>query len=306
MSPSADWVAPAGADGADDRDPRIAVVTDSTSALRPDEAAALGVTIVPLHVIVDDVEHTEGVDIAPEQVMEALRRGRRVSTSRPSSAAMLECYEGLAAQGAQSIVSAHLSAQLSGTCDAARLAAREAPVPVHVVDSGSTGLALGYAVAAAVRGAAPAQGDDVDAVARGVAEEIGRRCGASTVFCYVHTLEHLRRGGRIGAAASFLGGALAIKPIIALRDGHVEPVEKLRTSGRALSRLTELSVQAAEQAGRPLRLAVQHADALERAQRLAAELTERLDPVGIEVRELPAVLGVHLGPGTVAAVVAPA
>lgn len=261
---------------------------------------------MPLHVVVDGHEYTEGVDITPEEVIDALKRGKQVSTSRPSPAAMLARYEELADAGARAIVSAHLSAQLSGTCDAASLAAREAPVPVRVVDSGSTGLGLGFAVEQAARELSAGSEDDPAAVAERVGSAVARRTRNSTVLCYVHSLEYLRRGGRIGAAASLLGGALAIKPLIALTGGHVEPVEKLRTSGRALARLAELASAAAAEGGPGTRVAIQHADAPERAENLAADLVEAVEgDLPIRILELPAVLAVHLGPGTVAVVVAP-
>ncbi|NYE02877.1 DegV family protein with EDD domain [Kineosphaera limosa] len=289
----------------------VALVTDSTAALTSSEARDLRVSVVPLHVVVDDEEFTEGVDISPQEVIEALRKGRRVSTSRPSPAAMLACYEALADAGATAIVSAHLSAQLSGTCDAAHLAAREAPVPVRVVDSGSTGLGLGFAVETAARELrepeAFGDGRSAPELADAVGAALARRTRNSTVLCYVHSLDCLRRGGRIGAAASFLGGALAIKPIIALAGGHVEPVEKLRTSGRALARLAQLAGEAVAAGGPGTRVAIQHADALDYAENLAADLVEAADSeLPVQIRELPAVLSVHLGPGTVAAVIAPA
>lgn len=295
---------------------RVVVVTDSTAALTPQEADELSIGVVPLHVVIDDQEHTEGVDIDPGQVVEALRKGRRVSTSRPSPAAMLHCYERLAEAGASAVVSAHLSGQLSGTCDAATLAAHDAPIPVRVVDSGSTGLALGYAVTAAARVPVAAEVEP-EQIARTLGTEIERRCRVTSVLCYVHSLDHLRRGGRIGAAASLLGGALAIKPLLALSEGHIEPLEKLRTSGRALARLTDLGFERmALLSARPepaggVRVAVQHADAVERAEVLAADLLARAEEqlgagvAEVQVRELPAVLAVHLGPGTVAVVVAP-
>ncbi len=310
---------------------RVAVVTDSTAALTPQGAADLGVHVVPLHVLIDGEVFSEGVDIDTDAVLESQRRRRAVSTSRPSPAALLALYEELAAQGAQEIVSAHLSAQLSGTCDAAQLAARDAPVPVHVVDSRSAGAGLGLAVADGVRlatqGASAAQ----------VAAVIERRARAATVLFYVHSLDHLRRGGRIGAAAGLLGGALAIKPLLALVDGHIEPVERLRTSARAVARLTELAAEAVAAAGSDVDIAVHHADARERAETVAqaleraaqsaesldlaepteptkpteptepADWGERREPEAARVRilDLPAVLTVHLGPGTLAVVVSP-
>lgn len=280
---------------------RVAVVTDSTAALTPAQSADLGVRVVPLHVLVDGEVFAEGVDIDTETVLEAQRRRRAVSTSRPAPAAMLAVYEELAAQGVEAIVSAHLSAQLSGTCDAATLAARDAPIPVHVVDSRSAGVGLGFAVADGARLArAGASPEDVAAA-------IERRARAATVLFCVHSLDHLRRGGRIGAAASLLGGALAIKPLLALVDGHIEPLERLRTSARAVARLGELAGQAAAAAGPGAHIAVHHADARERAETVVGVLEGVVGPEGpgVEILPLPAVLAVHLGPGTLAVVVSP-
>lgn len=284
----------------------IAVVTDSTAGLAPDVAAAAGVRVVPLHVLIGDDEFTEGVDITQETIAGRLRRGPRVSTSRPSPAAFLQTYEELAAAGADGIVSAHLSAELSGTCEAARLAARAVDVPVRVVDTGTIGLALGHAV---VAGASLSKrradhdarvGGTLDDVAQGILD----RCRAARVLVYVHTLEYLRRGGRIGAAASLLGGALAVKPLVALVDGHLEPAEKLRTTSRALGRLVEVTVDTVRVSDSEVRVDVQHFDAASRARKVADELAERLD-VDVDVVEMTAVVGVHTGPGAVATIVSP-
>ncbi|WP_226345318.1 DegV family protein [Agilicoccus flavus] len=284
----------------------LVVVTDSTAGLAAPVAARAGVEVVPLHVVVGDDEFTEGVDVDRTALAASLRKGR-VSTSRPSPLAFLTLYERLAQEGATRIVSAHLSAQLSGTCEAARLAARVAPVPVRVVDTGSIALALGYAVLAGAEAArrVPAGVEATQEEAADVADLITRRAAASQVLVYVHTLEYLRRGGRIGAAASLLGGALAVKPLVALVDGHLEPVEKLRTASRALARLVDLTVHAATVAPGPVRLAVQHVEADARAASVAAELRAHLPGVEVEVAEVTAVVGVHLGPGMVATVVAP-
>lgn len=281
---------------------RIALVTDSTAALPDTTATAHGVSVVPLHVVVGDEEFTEGVDITSEEIGTHLRKGPRVSTSRPSPMEFLAVYERIAAQGATGIVSAHISAQLSGTCEAATLAARHSPVPVRVIDSESTGLALGYAVLDANDAAIEGWGLD------GVASLVLRRARATTVVFYVHTLEFLRRGGRIGAASRLLGGALAIKPILQLTEGHVEPVEKCRTAGRALGRLTTLAIDSARLTGGRARIAVHHAGAPDRAERLAVDIARELGEemsVPPQTVALPAVLAAHLGPGAVAVAVAP-
>jgi DegV family protein with EDD domain len=125
----------------------------------------------------------------------------------------------------------------------------------------------------------------------------------STALFYVDTLDYLRRGGRIGAAQALLGQALAVKPILELVDGRVAPLEKVRTSSRALARMEEIVV---ERAGdRPCDVAVHHLDAQARADALAAKLVSRLVDSRVLVSEVGAVVGAHVGPGMVAVALAP-
>ena len=224
-----------------------------------------------------------------------------MSTSRPTPAALLEVYEQAARDGADEIVSIHLSGEMSGTYESAQLAAREASIPVVAVDSRQVGVATGYAVLAAA-----------DAVDRGssateAAAAARQRAAASSSLFYVDTLEYLRRGGRIGAAAALLGGALAVKPLLKIDDGKVASLERVRTAGRALARLEELAVQAAGDG--PVDACVAHLASPERAAHLASNLTTRLaeNLEGREVwcGELGAVLGAHVGPGMLAVCVAP-
>ena len=280
----------------------IAIVTDSTAYLPRElaDAALVTVTVVPLHVVLGGVEHEEGSDVTPEELSAALRRFTPVTTSRPSPRRFLDAYEAAGATGATGIASIHLSAQMSGTCESAQLAARQSPVPVEVVDSRSLGMAMGYAVLSAA--AASAAGADL----QGVAAVALSRAEAATVAFYVDTLEHLRRGGRIGAASALLGSALAIKPLLTLVDGSIRPLERVRTASRALARLAELAVTAARSADGVVDIAVQHLDSAERARSLAEQLRERAPNAGrVIVAELGAVVGAHVGPGTLAVVVSP-
>lgn len=283
--------------------PDVRLLTDSTAYLPADEVSRLGIAVVPLQVVVGGTSYAEGVDISSNEVAEALRSWTPVSTSRPSPAAILEGYEKLAADGATQIVSLHLSAEMSGTCAAARLAARDAPVPVHVVDSRSLGMGLGYAVLAAA--SAAAEGADGEASARAAR----LRAESTRGFFYVDTLEHLRRGGRIGAAQALIGSALAVKPLLQLLDGRIEPLEKVRTSGRALARLEEMAVEAvpgAADGGTQVDVTVHHLASPERAERLAGRLQERLGRLReLRVVEVGAVVGAHVGPGMLAVVVSP-
>ena len=280
-----------------------ALVTDSTAYLPADLLTGLDVHVVPLHVVIGGREHSEGVDIDAAEVAAALRRFTPVSTSRPAPAAFLRAYEAAAAAGADAVVSVHISAEMSSTIGGAELAAEESPVAVTVVDSRALGMAMGYAVLTGARlaagGASPQE----------VAYAVRATCAASTVVFYVDTLEYLRRGGRIGKAGALLGSALSIKPILGLREGHIVPLERVRTSARAIARLEELAVEAAT--GLPagvagVDLAVHHLDSAERAERLAERLRSRLgEAAPVRVVELGAVVGAHVGPGTLAVAVVP-
>lgn len=290
----------------------VVVVTDSSAMLPPELAAARGIVVVPLHVVIGTDELEEGgPGTSPEDVAAALAARVPVSTSRPSPATIAAVYERLAAEGAREIVAVHLSGDMSGTLESAQLAARRAPVPVVVVDTRGVGPCLGFAALAAA-----------DAVASGAsAREAGERAlaraDATTSYFYVDTLEYLRRGGRIGAAAALVGAALAVKPLLAIEDGRVVARERVRTTTRALARLAELAVEAAGPAVAEVpevpdvpevEVVVAHLRNAERAAELAdvlrRELGTRLHE-DVRVGELGAALGAHVGPGMIAVCVAP-
>jgi DegV family protein with EDD domain len=278
----------------------VAVITDSTAYLPADLIEGYGIHVVPLYVVLAGRSGREGIDIGPEDVARALSvRGQSVSTSRPTPGDFVAAYRLALAAGADQLVSIHLSAELSSTADAARLAAAQVGEHiVTVVDSRSTAMGEGFAVLAAARSAAA--GADAATVARTARET----AAATRTFFVVDTLEHLRRGGRIGAAAAFLGSALAVKPVLHVQDGRVVPLEKVRTTARAHGRLVQRAVEAAGTA--PVSVAVHHLAAPERAERLAAELRERLPQVReLHVSELGAAIGAHVGPGALGIVVAP-
>ncbi|MCW2797116.1 DegV family protein [Nocardioides sp.] len=280
----------------------VAIVTDSTASLPPEVAAEHGITVVPLKVVIGSQVFDEGSEGAtPEMVAAALKQWTPVSTSRPTPLALGHAYEAAARAGATEVVSIHLSGDMSGTFESAQLAARDASIPVIPVDSRQVGVATGYAALSAAEAvAAGASAEEAATAAR-------ERAAASSSFFYVDTLEYLRRGGRIGAAAALLGGALAVKPLLKIEDGRVESLERVRTSARALARLEELAVEAAGE--RAADVCVAHLASPDRAGQLTARLTVRL-AANLEGREawcgeLGAVLGAHVGPGMLAVCVAP-
>ncbi|MET7423084.1 DegV family protein [Dactylosporangium sp. NPDC005555] len=280
--------------------PAVAVVTDSTSCLPADLAddPSRRLTVVPLAVVVNGVPGLETVDVDSATVAEALNARRvAVTTSRPSPEAFAEVYRRELAAGASCVLSVHLSAKLSGTYDAAALAAAEFDGAVSVVDTQSTGMGLGFPALAAA--AAASSGADLPEVRQAALDAVGR---TSTLF-YVDTLEFLRRGGRIGAAAALLGTALSVKPILHTTDQGVVVREKVRTASRALARLVDMAEEAAGSS--VVDVAVHHLAAPDRADALLTTVKERLGERlrGAYLTEVGAVVGAHVGPGMVAVVV---
>ncbi|NPC98382.1 DegV family protein [Nocardioides sp. zg-DK7169] len=280
----------------------VRLVTDSTAMLEPALAAAHGIAVVPLQVVIGPKVFDEGTeDACPEVVAQALRDFTPVSTSRPAPAVFADTYRRLAEAGATEVVSVHLSAEMSGTFESVQLAARDAGLRVVCVDTRQVGPAVGYAVRAAAEVIeAGGSADEAAQAARDVA------AGARSLF-YVDTLEYLRRGGRIGAAAALLGSALAVKPLLGFDDGRVVPLERVRTSTRALNRLEELAVAAAGE--QQVDVTVAHLANPDRAaaltERLTARLADGLSGREVACGELGAVLGAHVGPGMIAVCVAP-
>jgi DegV family protein with EDD domain len=276
---------------------RVVVVTDSTAYLPEGLADRLSIRVVRLQVVLGGRSGAEGADVTPADVASALSAWVPVSTSRPTPAELAAVYRSALDGGASGIVSLHLSRELSGTWDSARTAAKEAGSDrVRVVDSRSTAMGLGFPVLAAASAAADgASLEEVYAAAVATAER------TTTLFC-VDTLEHLRRGGRIGAAQALLGTALSVKPILHVQEGRIVPLEKVRTASKGVARLEALAVAAAG-AG-PVDLAVHHLAAPDRAAALTERLRVRLPGLrDLHSSELGAVVGAHVGPGVLGVVV---
>lgn len=284
----------------------IRVVTDSTASVPPDLAARWGVTVVPLTVRFGGTHGLEGVDLPTAELVERLRSGDPVATSQPSPETFARVFADAADAGARAVVSVHLSGALSGTVRSAQLGAESCRVPVDVVDSRSVAMGLGLAAAAAAE--AVERGADVEAVAHAA-----RRAGeGATAYFLVDTLDHLRRGGRLGAGAAALGTLLGMRPILTVRDGHLEVLEKVRSRAGARARLEALAVDEVARRG-SARVAVHHLGddgaARDLADRLTRALADRLaawpgEPSGrVLVSEASAVIGAHVGPGLLAVVV---
>jgi DegV family protein with EDD domain len=277
---------------------RVAVVTDSTASLPHVAAAKAGIIVVPQGITLDG-RYLEDDAMSTTQLADALRAGVPVRTNHPPAPAFFWAYQDAIAGGAEAIVSLHVSGRISRTCEMARAAASQVRVPVHVVDSGTVGMSLGFAALAGAEAAEGGAGPDV------VLAAVQRRLAGALGLMYIQTLEYLRRGGRISAARAWMGDTFGIKPVLGVRNGEVVLVERLRGGDdKAIVRLAEL---AGQHAGRQLvDVAVEHFEAPGPAMRLATRLQARIPyQRAFHVVEISAVLGVHDGPGAIGIAVSP-
>jgi DegV family protein with EDD domain len=271
--------------------PTVAVVTDTTHYLPKGMLEGLGVHEVSLYVNFGDRQEREADMPDFEGFYDELRSSAELpTTSQPSIGDFLAVYEPLVA-GGHEIVSIHLSGGISGTVESARQAAAEIAQRdgrVAVVDSGTTAggmAAVVLAAAAAMRGG----GSTEAVVARAEAAS-----ESTKIWFAVDTLEYLRRGGRIGTAQAWLGGALKIKPILTL-DGEVTPIERVRTSSRAFERM--IDYLGARQADGATAWMVQHIQAPGEAERIVERGREMFGTEPLFVSEIGPVIGTHAGPG---------
>jgi DegV family protein with EDD domain len=269
----------------------IHLVTDSTSDITPSDAAALGVSVVPLVVRFGNEQYRDGVDIDADAFYAKLEHtDAHPSTSQPSPEVFAALFRTLLADPADQVVGLHISSKLSGTLQSARLAAQGFDADrVHLVDTESVSGGLQLLVRAAL--------DDIKAGddAGNVAAKATRRRSLVTILVLLDTLAYLHRGGRIGRAKSLVGGLLNVKPLLAVRDGEVAPLARPRSRAKGIDMIVD------DVRGRaPLRsLAAFHAAAPESMRALVGRLRDA-DPgvTAIEGRIGP-VVGAYSGPGGV-------
>ena len=237
----------------------------------------------------------DGVDIQPAEFYSRLKTAKVMpTTSQATPATMHSAFQGLVDQGFD-VLGMFISSKLSGTMQSA-IQAKEmmgsASEKVTLVDSQSTSIALGFQVLAAAR-AKEAGASFQECVA--LAEKAHEKTG---IYFAVDTLEFLHRGGRIGGAQRFIGSALNLKPILAVKEGKVEGVERIRTKSKAHDRILELVAEQVKGKSN-IRVAALHANASEDAKSLLNRAANELKPVETILSELSPVVGTHTGPGTI-------
>jgi DegV family protein with EDD domain len=272
----------------------VRIVTDSTADLPKEIARDLGITIVPLTVFFGDDAYLDGVDLDNTGFYQKLASSKELPrTSQPSPAAFQEVFQALLDEGAEAILSIHLSSKLSGTYQsacAARDSLSEAAsnTPIEIIDSLSISVGMNYAILNAARMAH--EGKNLAELKAYVEDTLSR----TSILAVLDTLEYIRRGGRIGGASALLGNMLSFKPIVSLKDGEVIPLERPRTRGKAYARIAQMLSEAG---------AIEYVGIAQSNDEVGQQLSQAVREVykgELPIYRLGAVLGTHTGPGTAA------
>ena len=272
----------------------LAIITDSTSDLRAHELEELKVHRVPLYVNFQGKVHQDWIDIDPAKIVAGVAAGADLpTTSQPSPEDFTKAYAAVIAEGASEILVVTISSALSGTYQSANLAAKDASVPVSIVDSlgASAGVAVLVRQAVRMRDA----GADSETIAKTLE---GMRPHMMVLFT-VGTLEYLQKGGRVGRAQALLGGLLNVRPILTLEEGKIVPAGKARGTKKAIAEVVERVRAHAEAHRGELVLDFLHIQDEAAAERLRQAVRD----AGISfsdgrLYEIGAVIAAHVGPGT--------
>lgn len=272
---------------------KVAIVTDSSPYIPADIIKANQIHVVPLTVIWGEETFYDGVDITPVEFYQRLETAKVMpSTSQPSVADFEVLFRSLHQQGYE-ILAVLLSEVLSGTISSATQAKKLLPeAKIEIVNSKTLAMALGFQVLAAARAAN--QGKSLEECKR-LAEESRDRTG---VIFVLDTLEFLHRGGRIGGAKRFMGTLLNVKPVLAIEDGVIVPLDSVRTQKKALTTIIDLVAERTK-GKKNIRLATLHANNPVIAQEVLDEACRRIECVEQIFSEVSPVIGTHAGPGAV-------
>jgi DegV family protein with EDD domain len=273
----------------------VAIVTDSSSDIDPALAAQLGISVVPLYVNFGDARFTDGIELSHAEYYNRLRAEKALPTTSQPTAAMFEAaYAPSVAEG-RSIVSVHIMSRVSGTINAARAGAQAlAGSDVRLVDSSS--VCAGTALLAIYAAELARDGASADAIVA----ELERARTTQRGVCAVPDLSHLARTGRIGKAASLVGGLLKIVPVLRLDRGEVEVEARLRTLSRAKDAMVEAIVAAAGDRAR-FRAIVMHANAGLDAEDVRERLRAKLgtEAASLSIGEAGPVIATYAGEGAI-------
>lgn len=271
------------------------IVTDSTSALPKEYVEKYDISVVPLKVAFGDEVYRDGIDINPELFFRKVKESSVFpKTSQPSVEDFFQTYQNIFEKNPniEGIISIHISSKLSGTVGSANAARELLPYKdkIYVIDSKLTELALGVVVIEIAK--AIEKGANIDEILK----LVDKLYSNSEIKFTVDTLEYLYRGGRIGAAQAWMGSILQIKPILELRDGAIEPVERVRTKQKVKTRLIEIMREKVED--NPVKIAIAYSDNYEEILEIVEEVKKIFKVTDLYVGSFSCTILSHIGPGS--------
>ncbi|HEY6409568.1 MAG TPA: DegV family protein [Ktedonobacteraceae bacterium] len=270
----------------------VRILTDSTCDIPLEQAEALGITIVPLTVIFGEDAYLDGIELDNASFYSKLQESKvSPRTSQPTPTAFEEAYTRLINEGADGILSVHVSSKLSGTFQSACNGRDALPdemkkIPIEMVDSGIVSLGIGVPIMHAAEEAR--QGLTLAEIKARLLDRIARL----RIMFVLDTLEYLKRGGRIGGARALLGNILSVKPILSFKNGEIVPLEQPRTRTKAYARIAQMISEMGE---------VEEMAVIKSDEEVGQQLVQSLKTVyegEIPAYKLGAVLGAQAGPGT--------
>lgn len=272
---------------------KIVIITDSTAYIPENALTGLDVAVIPQWLLWEGESFRDGIDIQPSTFYQRLRETKTLpTTSQPAASEFVNFYQEMA-QNADAMISVLVSGKISGTIASAEAAMKQLhELDIHIVDSYSCSMGLGFIVLAAARAAADGK-DVTDVIA--AAEQM--RARVNLIFV-VDTLEYLHKGGRIGGAKRLLGTALQVKPLLQFEEGQIEPLDQVRTKNKAYARLIQIADERLD--GKTMaEAAVVDVDSPADGENVAQMVKERFHPRAIYRSGVSPVVGTHVGPGTI-------
>ena len=276
---------------------KVAIVTDTTACIPQEMVEKYSIELVPIELIFGDKSYRDGIDISPAEFYALLKQAEKLpSTSGSLPAPFMEAYR-RASQGAESILCITESSKLSGMFNSALVAKEMAKTAlpnlvIEVMECATAAVGQGLVVLAAARTAALGKSlTEVIATARSVMPRV-------RLYGILDTLHYLVKGGRVPKAAAFVGSLLKIKPVFTVSDGEAYPVTSVRTNPGAIKCILKLMRKNTVK-GKPLHVAIMHADALNKAVKLKEQISSQFDCAELFIAEFTPVIGVHTGPGVI-------
>lgn len=276
----------------------IAIVTDSAASLPQELVEKYGVTVVPVPIQFEDESYRDGIDITREEFYRKLDGHVMPFTSQPAPSDFINVYEKLL-ERFRTIISIHITSEGSGTCQVANIAKARFPgADIEVFDSKSASMGIGFLVVEAAE--AVLSGKTKEEILRLLTELRPRIVS----YAVIDSIRHLLKSGRVRAGQALIASLLSVKPLISIRQGVLEVVDRVRTRRAALDRLIELTLAAVGDNPRS-RLAVVHGNVLDEANKLRDRLGPLVGCEEIVVTDIGPALAIHGGPGIIGVVCLP-